>query len=105
MSGKATSELANIKDELQDIMNELARCEANVRASSTGVSESRCADSIHSTKNYISDIKRRVSSLSAVAAQMDADAEEKARRWIEDGKGKGSSGGGCGGGGGGGSAF
>ncbi len=103
MSGKATSELANIKDELQDILNELARCEANVRASSTGVSESRCADSIHSTKNYISDIKRRVSSLSAIAAQMDADAEEKAR-WIENGKG-GSSGNGCGGGGGGGSAF
>lgn len=87
MSGKATSELANIKDELQDILNELARCEANVRASSTGVSESRCADSIHSTKNYISDIKRRVSSLSAIAAQMDADAEEKSKSSGDNGGG------------------
>ena len=76
MSGRATSQLANIKTELQQIINDLAQLEANVRACSAGVSGTQCADSINETKKYIADIKQRVNSLSAVAAAKDASDEE-----------------------------
>ncbi len=91
MSGKATNELANIKAELQQIINELSVCESNVRSGSIGVSASRCADSINETKNYIADIKQRVSSLSAIAAAKDEAA-------ANGGNGTFGSGGGGGGG-------
>ncbi len=76
MSGRATSQLANIKSELQQVIDDLSNLEASVRTCSVGVSGAKCADSINETKKYIADIKQRVNSLSAVAAAKDASDEE-----------------------------